>query len=180
MFMQRMRSYRAQNQYYRQSNRQIAKFCCVLAGEPATDAGGINAPLLATRQLPIDEEGNQLLDFAKLSLVPRRTRTRTRAQQELMHQSQIPLFMKRYCVVWHYRPQSRFKTAALSVFRIHNETVNIWSHALGALADEFTSFSLHMIFGHSTVSCLRIGAIPCTERHQLLRSGAMWAKQPGE
>lgn len=92
--------------------------------------GIINSPLLGSRPLTIDEHGN---DFSRLHWAPRRTRTRTRAQ-ELMHHSQIPIFMKRYCVVWHYRPQSRFKTAALSVFRLHNETVNIWSHAIGKLA----------------------------------------------
>lgn len=92
--------------------------------------GGFSTPLLAGRS-PFDDEDNQVgLDFSKLRQVPSRTRTRTRVQ-DLMHESQIPLFMKRECVVWHYRPQTRFSTAVRSVFRLHNETVNIWSHAIG-------------------------------------------------
>lgn len=100
------------------------------SGEFFNDGGGAHTPLLASRS-HFDEE-HHLLDFSKLSLAPRRSRTRSRAQ-ELLHESQIPLFMKKHCIVWHYRPQSRFMTAALSVFRLHNETVNIWSHAIGAL-----------------------------------------------
>ena len=92
--------------------------------------GGVRTPLLAGRA-PFNDEDNQVgLDFSKLQQVPKRTRTRTRVQ-DLMHQSQIPLFMRRECVVWHYRPQTRFSTAMLSVFRLHNDTVNIWSHAIG-------------------------------------------------
>lgn len=89
--------------------------------------GGVSTPLLASRPPFNDEVG---LDFAKLQQAQRRTRTRTQVQ-ELLHQTQIPLFMKRDCVSWHYRPQLRLKTAALSVFRLHNETMNIWSHAIG-------------------------------------------------
>ena len=84
-----------------------------------------------------------------------------------------------------YRPSAggRLKTCVLSAFRLHNETVNIWSHALGAfyvivrcahadwrslqLADRFSGLALHA----GTVICLVCSSL----HHLLVAHSSSWA-----
>jgi hypothetical protein len=71
----------------------------------------------------------------ELASTPTRVRSKRRVHEgprPLTGRQEVPDFMQRDCVLQFYRPPALTSATALrSLFRYHNETVNIWSHLAG-------------------------------------------------
>ena len=82
---------------------------------------------------PLDEE----LRGMNLFLVPKRPRmeiAQPRFRWSTLGVESVPCYLQKQYISEFYRPTLSFQDAILSVFSFHNETINIWTHLVGAIS----------------------------------------------
>ena len=67
--------------------------------------------------------------YTALILAPRRVKVQP---YTLFHFHHVPSFCRRDAILEGYRRTTSFQHSVGSIFRMHNETINIWSHLVGA------------------------------------------------
>ncbi|KAI3423893.1 hypothetical protein D9Q98_009727 [Chlorella vulgaris] len=77
---------------------------------------------------------------------PRRRRQEHRAKRELLPFEQTPNHYRDNPHILHwYRPQGGFRRSLSSLFRLHNETGNVWTHLIGFVIFIFlTAATVHL------------------------------------
>lgn len=74
-------------------------------------------------------------DVKSLLLAPRRVTKQGGLQAKwtaYLSDFDAPIYMRKPFIKEFYRPELTFTHAVRSILRLHNETINIWSHLLGA------------------------------------------------
>ena len=80
-----------------------------------------------------DKNGHGTDSYATALPSPAALPALLRPSMQLLTIEAAPPHVRSEFVLYHYRPTcTTWRAAALTLFRLHNETLNIWSHLLGA------------------------------------------------
>ncbi|XP_020575541.1 heptahelical transmembrane protein 4-like [Phalaenopsis equestris] len=103
--------------------------------EVATMASSVCLEIISTSSSPAEESEMQFLispRFIESGEIEKTSAKKTSYKFELVDYDSLPEFLKHNeFILNHYRSEWPLKQTLLSIFSIHNETLNIWTHLIG-------------------------------------------------